>query len=209
MQQHLVHSCSCMNLVFIYSCRCYTAVVLSQMICGSTSLLQTFPFKTLKIMVSLMDIVCSYDPEEIRTYEINQGFVWGTFLPYLTFLYTPDPDVYITSCGAESSPSLIVKLRHQACNVLLLCLQNTLGRQNHVDTLVEEDLLDFLVAMIWNISPESQEIAKKVYKEVAKFQQIQPPSLCSLAKAKLAKTKWGLKKMRDMKSVSHLLNAMI
>ena len=209
MQQHLVHCCSCMILVFIYSCRCYTAVVLAQMVCGSTSLLQTFPFKTIKIMVSLMDTVCSYDPEEIRTYEINQGLVWGTFLPYLTFLYTPDPDVYITSCGVESSPSLIVKLRHQACNVLLHCLQNALGRQNHVDTLVEEDLLDFLVAMIWNISPESQERAKKVYKEVAKFQQIQPPSLSSLAKAKLAKTKWGLKKMRDMKSVSHLLNAMI
>ena len=97
MQQHLVHCCSCMNLVFIYSCRCYTAVVLAQMVCGSTSLLQTFPFKTLQIMVSLMDIVCSYDPEEIRTYEINQGFVWGTFLPYLTLSHTPDPDVYSTS----------------------------------------------------------------------------------------------------------------
>ena len=75
-----------------------------------------------------------------------------------------------------------------------------------MDTLVEEDLLDLLVAMIWNISPESQERAKKVYKEVAKFQQIQPPTLSLLAKAKLAKTKWGLKKMRDVESVSYLLN---
>ena len=175
------------------------------MVCGSTSLLQTFPLKTLEIMVSFMDMVCSYDPEEIRTYEINQDIIWGSFLPYVTFLYAPD-HIYCTSCSVESSPSLILKLRHQACDVLLQYLQIALSRQIHVDTLVEEDLLDLLVAMIWNISPESQERAKKVYKEVAKFQQIQPPSLSLLAKAKLAKTKWGLKKMRDVESVSYLLN---
>ena len=189
-------------------CRCYAAIILAQMVCGSTSLLQTFPLKTLEIMVSFMDMVCSYDPEVIRTYEIEQDFIWGTFLPYVSFLYAPDPDIHCTLCGVGSAPSLIVKLHHQACDILLQYLQNTLSRQIHVDTLVEEDLLDFLVAMIWNISPKSQEKAKKVYKEVAKFQQIQPPSLSSLAKAKLAKTKWGLKKMRDVEYVSHLLNSM-
>ena len=180
-------------------CRYYAAIVLAQMVCGSTSLLQMFPLKTLEIMVSFMDMVCRYDPEVIQTYEIKEGLIWESVLPYVTFLYAPDTDIYCILCGVGSAPSLIVKLRHQACVILLQYLQITLSRQIHVDTLVEEDLLDFLVAMIWNISPESQEIAKKVYKEVAKFQQIQPPSLSSLAKAKLAKTKWGLKKMRNVK----------
>jgi len=73
--------------------------------------------------------------------------------------------------------------------------------------MVEENLLEFLMAMSGSIiCPESEEKVCDVRRVVSKFRQLQPPSLVSLAKAKLAKLKWGLKTMREMHSISHLLS---
>ena len=188
----------CTILVILYY-RCYTAVVIAQLICGSASLLQTFPQQSLKNMFSLMNKVLTYDPDTIRDYEISQGLVWGTFLPYITFLYTPRPEGISTSGTLE-----ITNLHHCACNVLVHCLENALGRESHVDTLIEEGLLDYLVALTWIVPGER---IKNVVREVAKFRQLQPPLLTSLAKAKLAKSQWGLTKLIKMQTISQLLSS--
>jgi len=182
----------------IFLCRCYTAVVIAQLICGSASLLQTFPQESLEKILSLMNKVLTYNPEIIREYEISQGLVWGTFLPYITFLYAPGPDQSTSGCSEISD------LHRCACDVLVHCLENALGRESHVSTLIHEELLDYLVALTWIIPGER---IRNVIREVAKFRQLQPPSLTSLAKAKLAKSQWGLKKLFEMQSMSHLLNS--
>ena len=146
-----------------------------------------------------MKKVLTYDPDTIREYEISQGLVWGTFLPYISFLYAPRPE------GISISGTLkISNLHHCACNVLLHCLENTLGRESHVAIVIEEGLLDYLVALTWIVPGER---IKNVVREVAKFRQLQPPSLTSLAKAKLAKSQWGLTKLIEVQTISQLLSS--
>ena len=189
------------TILVILHYRCYTAVVLAQLICGSASLLQTFPQESLEKMLSLMNKVLIYDPDTIREYEISEGAVWGTFLPFITFLYAPRPkSISISTSGTFE----ISNLHHCACNVLLHCLENALGRERHIATLVEEGLLDYLVALTWIVPGER---IKNVVREVAKFRQLQPPSLTSLTKAKLAKSQWGLKKLIEMQTISELLSS--
>ena len=174
------------------------------MVCGSCSKLQTFPVSCLENMYSLMDKILCYDPETVRSYEISNGLVWRTFLPYFDFLYSPESD--LCAASGEASYSLIKKVHHCSYMVLLRCLEICFGREIHVDTMIEENLLEFLLAMSGNVGPEFEEKASDVRRVVSKFCQLQPPSLVSLAKAKLAKSKWGLKTMREMHSVSHFLS---
>ena len=151
-------------------------------------------------MFSLMNKILTYDPDTIREYEISEGVVWGIFLPFISFLYVPRPkSISISTSGTLE----ISNLHHCACNVLLHFLENTLGRENHIATLVEEGLLDYLVVLTWIVPGER---IKNVVREVAKFRQLQPPSLTSLAKAKLAKSQWGLTKLIEMQTISQLLN---
>ncbi len=173
------------------------------MICGSPEFMLGLPLHSLRSMTSLMKKVLTYDPVTIRNYEINQGLVWGTFLPYMTFLYTPSS---VDFNRASENSSLIIDLHSCAFDILLHCLENALGRKEHVDILIEEELVDFMVVLTWTFSSDSHKRALNIYKEVSNFHQIQPPSLSSIAKAELAKYKYGLKKMRNMKSISHLFS---
>ena len=173
------------------------------MICDSPHLLQTFPMESLENSVTLMDKILCYDPEEIRAHQIKEEFVCRTFEPCVLFLYSPHFDTFPSSFGV-----MIAKLHNRATEVLLHYFEYSIGRQDHIDILVEEKLLDFVVALPWIVPQECQERARKVCKEMAKFLQVQPPSLTSLVMAKLAKMKWGLRKMREMVSVSQLLISM-
>ena len=152
----------------------------------------------IKIM-SLMESVCAVDPVDVRAYEIKEGLVWGTFLPYITYLY--DPKRLLSS-------ELLVKLHQLSTSVLLHALKNALGRDAHVKILLDEGLLEYVVALPWHVPESCRTLAMGIRKEVSKFVQIRPPSLCSLAKAKLAKSSTGLKRVLDMRSVSDLFSVL-
>ena len=170
------------------------------MVLGSTHLLQIFPEATLHGMIALMNEICTYDPKHIKKYELDNIITWNSF-QHLLFLYEPD----ISSCGTSQNPSI-----NQVCllsvNVLLHSFQCTLEKEKNVEVASEEGLIEYFVMLPWTVPSTLQEQAKCVVREIAKHHQIQPPSLCSLSKAKLAKMKWGLKKFQDMDSISQLLS---
>lgn len=147
-----------------------------------------------------METVCESNPVDIRTYEIEEGLIWGTFLPYMRYLYSPG--INLTDGGGVSE--LITKIYQSSVSVMLHSLHNALGREVHVKILIEEGLLDYLVALPWNVASSSSDMARNMLKDVGKLTPIKPPSLCSLAKAKLAKVTMGLRKVMEMKSVSDL-----
>ena len=157
-------------------------------------------FETLlKKVLSLMESVCAVNPADVRTYEIKEGLVWGTFIPYLTYLYDP-----VRKLSLSSDP--LVRLHHLSTSVLLHALQNALGREIHVKILLDEGLLDYVIALSWHVPDSCRSLAVSVLKEVSKFTPIKPPPLCSLAKAKLAKSATGLKTVMRMRSVSDLFS---
>ena len=174
------------------------------MILGSSQHLLTFSEQALKKIEYLMEHVCKCNPVEIRAYEIKEGLVWGTFIPFMVYLY--EPEVQNTT-GPEVDINVvhvIQKLQTLSIKVLIHALHNALGRETHVKILLEEGLLDYAMALLWYVPESCTGMVRNMLKDIGKLTQIKPPSLCSLTKAKFAKEVVGLRKVLNMRSVSDL-----
>ena len=143
---------------------------------------------------------------DILSYETKEGLVWATFLPHITYLYHPvDLHGYDIVLSSEVATAFS-KLHDLSTTILLRSLLNAFTRDIHVNVLIEENILDYVVLLPWYVPEKCRPLARDVLKEVSKFVQIRPPSLCSMAKAKLAKSSTGLKRTLDMRSISDLFN---
>ena len=170
--------------------RCYTAVILAQIALASPHL---FPGDLLPQVVAIMEkILHTAPPSVVRKYEEQEGLLWGTFLPYIKLLYLPD-----TSRSDEVHVCSV--------NILVHALQNALGRPIHRDVLIKEGLLEYVICLPWHVPQLSRENAKAMIMELAGYIQLQPPSLCILAKTKLAKMNFGLEKLLSVSSVAEIL----
>jgi hypothetical protein len=148
-----------------------------------------------------MEGVCQSDPADIRAYEIKEGLIWGTFLPYMSFLYHP---LSVPKSANVPLMEQISELQLLSAKVMIHCLHNALGREEHYTILKAEGLVDYLVAIPWYLPDCCTDIARNMIREISKLVPLKPPSLCSLAKANLAKHTLGLKQVLNMKSMSDL-----
>ena len=155
-------------------------------------------------MLTLMDQACDVDPNKVQEYEKRHGIIWGTFLPCIEYLYEPHTMLFNAASSEDSLIPLIETLRSRAIDVLLQHLQNSLGRREHMEVLIPEDILDYITLLPWILPQNCFNNIKFVHNEIAKFQQIQPPLLISIAKATLAKSTWGLQRLMNMNSISDL-----
>ena len=125
--------------------RCYTCIVLAQVGLGSPHLLfDSIPHHLLQQILNLMsDVLEAASPADIRLYEESVGLVWGTFLPYLRYLYNPLTIKY----SIAEEDNITARLHVSSCNVLLHALENSLGRQLHLEVLLKEGLLDYTMCL--------------------------------------------------------------
>ena len=170
------------------------------MVLGSTYLLQDFPEPTLQSMIELMKEVCTYDPRDIKIWEDDIGMSWTSF-QNLLFLYEAD----VSSCVMPRYPS-INQVCSLATEVLLRYFQCTLGTKESIEVANKEGLLEYFIMLPWIVPAVHQEQAKCVVREISSVHQIQPPSLSSLSRAKVAKMKLGLKKLEGINAISQLLS---
>ena len=152
----------------------------------------------------MSDMLEAASPAEIRLYEEKEGLVWGTFLPYLRYLYKPSNLKNVT---AENSDGDIRTNFHiSCCNVLLHGLENALGRDLHLEVLIKEGLLDYTMCLPAVLPGECQPRARSLVNELGRHRQLQPPSLCTLAKAHIAKTFCGLQAVMEMNSIGEFVH---
>jgi hypothetical protein len=149
----------------------------------------------------MSDMLEAVSPAEIYLYEEKEELVWGTFLPYLQYLYKPSP---IKDFTTEND--LRAELYVACCNVLLHFLESTLGKELHLEVLVKEGLLDYTMCLPAVLPGECQPRARSLVNELGKHRQLQPPSLCTLAKAHIAKTFCGLQPVMEMNSIGEFLH---
>jgi len=126
---------------------------------------------------------------DIQKYEENQVCVWGTLIPYVKLLYLPN------SPKAFPHNPLLSKLQLLSVDMVLFFLHSKIVREYHRDVLVKEGLIDFVSCMTWHVPPESRDRARNIVLELGSYIQLQPPTLCNIAKAKLAKLYTGLEKV--------------
>ena len=189
-------------LSFLFYFSFYVEVFLAQMILGSLPLLHKFPLLTLQKMVFFFKSIGNTNFLEIQTYEIQMKVVWGSF-QHLFYLY--ESKSLCLNDLSEATAESIRNLWKMSTNVILVSLQSTLGRKDHRETILKEDLVDYIVMIPWNVPKEHHDLATSVVQEFAKICRIEPPSLSALSKAKLGKSTIGLKKVIDCNSLTQLL----
>lgn len=149
-------------------------------------------------------------PAEISRYEEKEGLVWGTFLPYLRFLYNSSTMVD-KSIDEKRSDSAAVDdnkekdlrgdLYVHCCNVLLHGLENALSRDIHFQILLKEGLLDYSMCLSAVLPQACRFRARALVSELAKHRQLEPPSLSTIARAHIAKKFCGLQAVMEMHSI--------
>ena len=155
----------------------------------------------------MSDALEAVSPADIRQYEEKEGFVWSTFLPFLRYLYKPLTLKNIATKDSAECDRLGAELYMNCCNVLLYGLENALSRELHVEILVKEGLLDYTMCLSAVLPGECQPRARSLVNELGKHRQLQPPSLCTLAKAHIAKTFCGLQPVMEMNSIGEFLRS--
>ena len=186
--------------------RCYTSIALAQVGLGSPHLMfDSIPPHLLHQILYLMsDMLEATSPAEIRQYEEKVEIVWCTFLPYLRCLYKPSAveEAKTTNSVGDIRSNLHISW----CNALLHFLENALGRELHLEFLFKEGLLDYTMCLPAVLPGECQPRARSLVNELGKHRQLQPPSLCTLAKAHIAKTFCGLQPVMEMNSIGEFLH---
>ncbi len=144
-------------------------------------------------------------PAEIRQHD---KVLWGTFLPYLRYLYKPSAIESVTAENAVAKGGHSrTHLHITCCNVLLYGLETVLGGyiDHHLEILVKEGLLDYTICLPAVLPGECQPRARSLVNELGKHRQLQPPSLCTLAKAHIAKMFCGLQPVMEINSIGEFV----
>ena len=153
----------------------------------------------------MSDVLEAASPAEISRHD---GSWWPYLLPYFQYLYKPSA---IRSVTVEKTVSdgedVESKLYISCCNVLLYGLEAVFGRHvdYHLKVLVKDGLLDYTVCLPAVLPGECQPRARSLVNELGKHRQLQPPSLCTLAKAHIAKAFCGLQPVMEMNSIGEFL----
>ena len=152
---------------------------------------------TLKIHSFMEEFLQTATYKTIMAGEVKHWYVWSTFLPYIRLLYLPE--------NTLKSNNIYHKLHMLSLRTILLSLQNMLGRQNHLEVLVQEGLEDYVTCVPSYVPSSLEPQAKELVRIVGNGIQLQPPRLVNLVKAKLAKTHFGLERVVRM-SVGEIIN---
>ena len=128
--------------------------------------------------------------EKIRDCEIENRYVWQTFMPYVKLAFIPNT-IELTR---DQRTMQILSLR-----LIIFSLQNMLGRSKHREVL-QENLLDYIVSMPWFVPDPLKQQAKELVLMLAGYPDVtmQPPRLLSITKASIAKTHLGLEKVVNL-----------
>ena len=124
------------------------------------------------------------DYTKVTEGELKYNYVWSMFLPYIKLIYVPE----------KPQSELKKKLSLLSTELVVFSLLNMLGRENHRKVLVEEGLVDYVTCMPLYVPPSLRGRASELVEMLALSEEVavQPPTLVSLTKAKLAKMHFGL-----------------
>ena len=153
---------------------------------------QLFPAQFVETVTEDMNRFLSETyPEVIRTYEEEKECVWATLLPYIKLFYVP-PSLRKDS---DSSCPHFRELVQASERMILFFLHSKMSRRYSHDILVKEGLVDYVVSLPWHTSAGSRSMADAVVAELHSHVKLQPPKLCSIVQAKLARLHFGLEKV--------------
>ena len=176
--------------------RYHIATFLSQIITFSQYLIP--PTLEGAVFDFLREFLHGTSPEVLRNTEVEQQYVWATFLPYIKMVYTPT--------RKDSAGLVDITLRDMSTEIAVLALENMLGQENLRAVLIKEHLLDFATCLPWFTHGRAQERAVNLVRMLHQAPDVplQLPSLLNISRAIIAKEFCGLTKVLES-SISDLI----
>lgn len=185
--------------ILLVALRCFSLVVLAQLILVSP---HQIPRNFLGTIHTYMEkFLDSASIGDIVKYEEDQMCVWATLLPYLKLLYLPNAP------GTFPNDASLSQLQLLSLNTVLFFLHSKIVRGTHREVLLREGLLDFVSCMPWHVPVVSRDKAVALLRELGRHVRLEPPRLCNIAKAKLAKTHFGLERVAKVTSVGEIFKS--
>ena len=187
----------------------------SQLLTSSPQLFSLKQKSTLAQFIS--NFLDEATPKQIRDHEVKNGYKWSTVTPFVKLAYYPrfnrelSMEIHRDTASTDAQDSMTVDLNMLAVHCIemgVFSMQNVLHDEEIRDVLVCEGLVDYIVCMPWNVPQESrvQQRATELVTFLSQHIQLQPPSLVSVTKARLASLHFGLEQVLNTLSVHDLLS---
>jgi hypothetical protein len=153
--------------------------------------LQTSLPQSLQVANLLKDFLSQADYKAVRMLEDQNGYSWRKFLPYLKVAYLPH---YAKMSKSHS---------HYNASLLTLCTEMSIFSLQLVTCgdkerkmMVKQGLMEYIICLP-SVLPQhssAQQRARDLVSMLGKEMHLQPPSLNTMARARLAVTHFGLEK---------------
>ena len=163
--------------------RYFGAMTIAQLVLTKVAVFS--PELRTQITTFLDGFLCNVDSNLLHKWAVKvNGFRWQDIFPVMRLVYSP-----LSHISSDLADMLCLE-------VGILGLQIILGRDDERQVLIKQGLLDYLVCLPWFI-PERHRAHRRAHSlldMVGAHVSLQPPSLNTIARAKLAATSCGLKK---------------
>ena len=173
------------------SCR-YLSAVLISMLCASR---QSFSAQYLQAAELLERFLREADHNELRKYEGELGFVWNKYIANFRVAYMPyNTNRSVLACGSDPRYR---ELQMMCIETNVLFFQVILNGTRERNGMVEQGLMDYVVCLpsVLPAKSKSQQRAKDLVTMLRKEMHLQPPSMNTMIRARLAVTHFGLDKV--------------
>ena len=169
------------------------------------------PFKG-KIYYFLENFLESADHMKVRKFLEQDGYINTNILPTLSLPFVP-----LRPHNPQYSPqhnSMIRKLRDLCVEFGVFAIQCELLGEYERTYVVQHGLLDFVLCLLWVVphGTTAHLRARAIVSYLSEKMTLQPPSLINMARAKLAKMYFGLKRtltlsLHELVQEYHNINA--
>ena len=159
------------------------------MLCASR---HSFTAQYLQINELLEQFLSEADANEIHTYEVELGYVQERYIPYLRVAYMPfHAKKTVLACGSDPRYR---NLQMMCIEAHVLFFQVILIGEQERKKMVDQGLMDYILCLpsVLPAGSRAQQRAKDLVAMLGKEMHLQPPSLISMARARLATTHFGL-----------------
>eukprot|EP00731_Ephydatia_muelleri_P001518 Em0001g1518a len=170
----------------------YLAALLISMLCATR---HSFSRQYLQINELLDQLLRDADAEELHKSERELGCVLNKYVPYLRVAYMPyNAKQSVQACGPDPRYR---NLQMMCIEVNVLFFQVTLRGERERKRIVDQGLIDYVICLP-SVLPDgsrAQQRAKDLVVMLGKEMHLQPPSLMTMARARLAVAHFGLDKV--------------
>ncbi len=168
------------------------ATFFSELVCYSADIIP-LPYKG-KICIFLDSFLENANHIRIRQHRDKYGISCVDLLPPISLPYSPLEltDIHYT----PSHNQTMKKLKELCMEFGILCTQYELLGEYQRNSIIDNKLVDYVVCLPWVVTEGSRahKRACEVVSYLSGWMTLQPPSLINLARAKLAKVHFGLRR---------------